>query len=83
MRKKIPSADVKAAREKLRSVDVKAARQRVQSTPRKPIGLGLGGIIGLAAVAFLAWRLLRGGGSAQSQPNWYYGDDRRDEVPNQ
>jgi hypothetical protein len=75
-RKKVPNVDVKAARSKVPKVDATAARG--------PMGLGLGGTIGVAAALFLVWRLLRGGGnSQQNRANWYYGDERREEVPNQ
>jgi hypothetical protein len=74
-RKKIPNVDVKATRKKMPKVDAKTARG--------PMGLGLGGTIGVAAAVFLIWRLLRGGNSQQNRPNWYYGDERREETPNQ
>jgi hypothetical protein len=85
-RRQLREVDLQAARKKLPNVDVKAARNKVPKvdarTARGPMGLGLGGTIGVAAAVFLVWRLLRGGGQ-QNPPNWYYGDDRREEVPNQ
>jgi hypothetical protein len=74
-RKKLPNVDVKAARNKVPKVDARAARG--------PMGLGMGGVIGVAAAVFLVWRLLRGGDSHQNPPNWYYGDERREQLPNQ
>jgi hypothetical protein len=79
--------DVQAARKKIPNVDVKAARNKVPkvdaSAARGPMGLGLGGTIGVAAAVFLVWRLLRGGGSNQRQASWSYENERREEVPNQ
>jgi hypothetical protein len=86
-RDKVRNVDLKAAREKVRNVDIKAARDRAPRVDtravRGPMGLGLGGLLGLAAAAFLVWRLVRGGGATPPQTNWYYGDERREEVPNQ
>jgi hypothetical protein len=85
-RRQLRDVDLQSARKKIPNVDVKAARKRVPkvdaSAARGPMGLGLGGTIGVAAAVFLVWRLLRGGGQ-QTPPNWYYGDERREEVPNQ
>jgi hypothetical protein len=71
----------------MRDVDVQSARDRVRSTPRGPLGLGLGGMFGVAAAAYLAWRFLRGGGSHTHQPasnnTWYVGTEGREQVPNQ
>jgi hypothetical protein len=87
-RRQLRELDVESARKKLPNVDVKSARNRMPKVDRQaargPMGLGLGGMLGVAAAAYLAWRLLRGGGAnSQSGSNWYYGDDRREETPNQ
>jgi hypothetical protein len=81
-RKKVPNVDIKAARSKVPKVDTSGVRSRAQSVSPRPMGLGLGGILGVAAAVFLILRLLRGGGR-QKPSNWYYGDERREEVPNQ
>ena len=85
-RKKAPSVDVGAARKKAPKVDVTATRKRAQSLARqgapRPMGFGLAGLVGVVAVGYLAWRLVRGG-SPSNQPDWYLGSERRAEVPNQ
>ena len=80
-RKKLRGVDVTAARKRMPNVDVTAARSRARSVSPRPMGLGLGGVLGVGAVGFLLWRLLRGGG--HDQRDWYYGDERREQVPNQ
>jgi hypothetical protein len=66
-----------------------AAAAMPRSMPSRQVpapALGVGGFIGVAAVGYLIWRLVRRGGSnhrGDSQP-WYIGSpERQEHVPNQ
>jgi hypothetical protein len=63
-----------------------AAMPRSVTTQSVPAPLGVGGLIGVAAVGYLMWRLVRGGGSGHraDAQTWYIGSpERKEHVPNQ
>ena len=75
---------VRWGRERLSQLDTSGVRQRFpKSVPGWPMSLRAGGVIGVAAVGYLAWRLLRGGNQTAESDRWYMAGDRREQVPNQ
>jgi hypothetical protein len=63
------------SRERLGQIDTSRVKARVP--------LSVGGVVGVAAAAYLVWRVVRGGGSPPRSDSWYMGGDRREQVPNQ